>query len=141
MSDKKIRSRRLFLKKAAGTAMGVVGFPCIVPSSALGRAGSIAPSNRITLGFIGAGTQSKNLIRSFLNSPGTRMLAACDVDKLKVQRAQNMVEQHYAKNAGGTYKGCKSYGDFRDLLARDDIDAVVIATPGTSVRIRDTASR
>ncbi|MBA7690920.1 Inositol 2-dehydrogenase/D-chiro-inositol 3-dehydrogenase [subsurface metagenome] len=122
-------NRRAFIKRAAGTAAGVVSFPYIVSSSALGRAGGTAASDRITLGFIGTGKQSKHLMRSFLNSRGTHVLAGCDVDKLKLKRGQEIVEDHYAKKAGGTYKGYASYGDFRDLLARDDIDAVVIATP------------
>lgn len=121
-------NRRQFIKKTIGTA-AAVSFPYIVPASALGQAGDVAPSGRITLGFIGAGKQSKHLMRSFLNSPGTHVLAACDVDKLKLARGQKIVEDHYAKKSGGTYKGCDTYGDFRELLARNDIDAVVISTP------------
>jgi len=113
-------NRRAFIKRAAGTAAAVVSFPYIVSSSALGRAGGTAASDRITLGFIGTGKQSKHLMRSFLNSAGTHVLAACDVDKLKLERGQKIVEDHYAKKGGGTYKGCKSYGDFRELVARDD---------------------
>jgi len=121
-------SRRAFLKRSANISIAVVGFPYLVPCSALGKAGSVAPSNRITLGFIGTGKQSKHLIESFLR-PDTQMLAACDVDKLKLQRALNMAEEYYAEKTGDTYKGCAGYSDFRDLLAREDIDAVVIATP------------
>ncbi|MFZ2145809.1 MAG: Gfo/Idh/MocA family oxidoreductase [Sedimentisphaerales bacterium] len=122
-------NRRQFIKRAAGTAAAIISFPQIVPASALGQAGDVAPSERITLGFIGAGKQSKHLMSSFLNSPGTHVLAACDVDKLKLARGQKIVEDHYAEKSGGTYKGCDAYGDFRELLARDDIDAVVISTP------------
>ena len=129
MIKKRDINRRQFLKSAAGIAVGSVTFPYIVSSSALGRDGSVAPSNRIVLGFIGAGKQSKHLMRSFLNSPGTHVLAACDVDKLKLSRGKRIVEDHYANKSGGTYKGCDTYGDFRELLARDDIDAVVISTP------------
>jgi len=121
-------NRRQFIKNTIGTA-AAISFPYVVPAFALGQAGNTAPSERITLGFIGAGKQSKHLMRSFLNSPGTHVLAACDVDKLKLARGQKMVEDHYAKKSGGTYKGCDIYGDFRELLARDDIDAVVISTP------------
>ncbi len=122
-------SRRQFLKSTAGLAAGAITFPYIIPSSALGKAGTVAPSNRITLGFIGTGKQSKRLMKSFLNSPGTQVLAGCDVDKLKRERGQKIVEEYYWQKAGGTYKGCETYGDFRELLARADIDAVVIATP------------
>ena len=122
-------NRRQFIKQVAGTTAAAMVFPYIVPASALGRAGNAAPSERITLGFIGTGKQSKHLMRSFLNSPGTHVVAGCDVDKLKLQRGKKIVEDHYAGKNGGSYKGCDTYGDFRDLLARDDIDAVVISTP------------
>jgi len=129
MTDKNSIDRRQFLKKATKITAAAAAFPYFVPSAALGKAGTVAPSNRITLGFIGTGKQSKHLIKSFLNASGTCVLAACDVDKLKLKRAKDMVEQHYTSQTPGTYKGCKCYGDFRELIARDDIDAVVIATP------------
>ncbi len=128
MKQKEI-GRRQFLSRAAGTAMGAVALPYFVPASVFAGVGNAAPSDRITLGFIGAGKQSKHLMRSFLNSPGTHVVAACDVDKLKLARGRKIVEDHYAGKSGGMYKGCDTYGDFRDLLARDDIDAVVISTP------------
>jgi predicted dehydrogenase len=121
-------SRRQFLKRATGTAMGAVALPYFVPASVFAGAGN-APSERITLGFIGAGKQSKHLMKSFLNSPGTHVVAACDVDKLKLARGKKIVEDHYARKSGGSYKGCDTYGDFRDVIGRDDIDAVVISTP------------
>jgi predicted dehydrogenase len=117
--------RRRFLK----AAVAVVGLPYFVRSSALGGSGDAPASERITLGFIGSGKQSQHLIRSFLNSPGTQMLAVCDVDKLKLQRGQKIAEDHYAGKTGQPYKGCAAYDDFRELLARDDVDAVVISTP------------
>ena len=122
-------TRRQFLTRVAGTAVGVVGIPYIVNSSALGQGGSTAASERITLGFIGCGKQGTYLLRSFLNSHGTQVVAVCDVDKLKLDRAKGVTEDHYAGRNGGSYKGCAAYGDFREVLARKDIDAVVIATP------------
>ncbi len=114
--------RRDFLKGALGAA----AFPYIVPSSVFG---ADAPSERIVIGLIGTGKQSKYLQRSFMGA-GTQVVAGCDVDKLKLARAEKMANDHYAKaRADGTWKGFKSYGDFRELLARKDIDAVVIATP------------
>ena len=129
MTGRNSIGRRQFLKVAVGTAVGAIGFPYVLPSSALGKPGNVAPSERITLGFIGTGKQSQHLMRSFLNSPGTHVVAGCDVDKLKLERGKKIVEDHYASRSGGTYKGCDTYGDFRELLARDDIDAVVISTP------------
>ncbi len=119
-------NRRDFIRTAAGTAAAVAAFPYVVPSSVLGAE---APSGRITIGFIACGKQSQHLMRSFLNSRGTHVVAACDVDKLKLERGKGIVEKHYAQKGNGSYKGCDTYDDFRVLLARDDIDAVVISTP------------
>ncbi len=129
MGSRQRLSRRRFLGTAAGTAAGVIGIPYIVSSSALGQGGRTAPSERITIGFIACGKQSKHLMRSFLNSPGTHVVAACDVDKLKLERGKGIIEGHYSQKGVSSYKGCDTYGDFRELLARDDIDAVVISTP------------
>jgi predicted dehydrogenase len=129
MAETRRINRRQFIGRAVGTAVAAVAFPHVVPASALAGAGNAAPSERITLGFIGAGKQSQHLMRSFLNSPGAHVVAACDVDRLKLERGKKIVEDFYASKSGVTYKGCDTYGDFRDLLARSDIDAVVISTP------------
>lgn len=122
----RIIGRRGFLKRVAGAAV-MMGLPSIVPASVFGAG---APSERIVLGFIGCGKQSQHLMRCFLGSPGTQVVAACDVDKLKLERSsKGIVERHYADRKDGSYKGCDAYGDFRDLLVRTDIDAVVISTP------------
>jgi len=123
MMNKNDISRRQFLKKSAGTAVGVIGFPYIVQSSALGRAGKVAPSNRITMGCIGVGWQGTNNMNSFLREKDCQILAVCDVDKNHLQRAANRVNNHY-KN-----KDCALYHDFREVIARDDIDAVSIGLP------------
>jgi len=109
----------------------MMALPYFVPASALGKADTAAPSERITLGFIGSGKQSQHLIRSFLNSPGTQVLAVCDVDRLKLERGAKIVADFYAQKSTQPHNGpfCTLYGDFRDLLARNDIDAVVISTP------------
>ena len=96
MSIAKRMSRRRFLRRAAGTTAGVVGFPFVVPASALGQGGRTTAGDRITIGFIGSGKQSKHLMRSFLNCPGTQVVASCDVDKLKLVRGKGIVEGHYA---------------------------------------------
>jgi predicted dehydrogenase len=121
-------NRRDFLKRAAGAA-AVATVPYVVPSSVLGARGQTAPSERIVIGFIACGKQSQHLMRCFL-LPSTQVVAACDVDKLKLERsAKNIVEKYYADRKDGSYKGCSRYHDFHELLARPDIDAVVISTP------------
>lgn len=120
--QKKNINRRQFLKRTAGTA-AAIGFPCIVPSSALGQAGSVAPSERITMGCIGTGWQGTSNLESFINEKNCQVIAVCDIDKNHLQKAVNIVNDHYEN------KDCAVYHDFRNLLARDDIDAVCISLP------------
>ena len=92
--------------------------------------GASAPSNRVTLGHIGVGGQGGGLLEGFLGLPQGQSLATADPMKSRREGAAARINNHYAAaTAQGSYKGCKAYNDFRELLARDDIDAVVIATP------------
>jgi len=117
-------NRRHFLKSAAGVSVAAVGFPYLVRSSALGNAGSVAPSERITLGFIGTGDHGRNVnMKNFLVNADAHALAVCDVDPVNRNIARDMVNEKYG-NAD-----CATYSDFREVLARDDIDAVMISTP------------
>ena len=133
-------ARRTFLKNAASVAGAVAAFPYIVPSSALGGAGGVAPSNRIVMGCIGTGNQGTNDMNDFLQDKRVQIVAVCDVNRESAgywdnriggrEPAKRIVTEHYARtSAPGTYKGCRAYEDFRDLLARDDIDAVLVAIP------------
>lgn len=121
-------SRRQFLKSSAAAASTVLLAPTIVPSSVFG---ANAPSNRITVGMIGMGRQAYySNLKSFLSASDTQVIAACDVDVWRLDNAKKAVEKHYAKEqASGKFKGCSIYKDFRELLARTDIDAVMISTP------------
>jgi predicted dehydrogenase len=95
----------------------------------LGKDGAVAPSDRIVLGFIGVGMMGRGHLRCFLGFDDARVVAVCDVDAWRREHAKTTVEQTYAEQkASGTYQGCRAYTDLRELLARDDIDAVVIAT-------------
>jgi predicted dehydrogenase len=119
-------SRRRFLQGSAAAA----AIPLIVPRSALGAAQQPAASERITLGFIGVGTQGRGLLNGFLGQKDVQVLAVCDVDTNRRENARKMVEQRYADAMkSGAYRGCGIYNDFRDLIGRKDINAVVIATP------------
>lgn len=128
MKDK-LTDRRAFLRRAAGAALGAAGLPYIVSSSAMGEAGNVSPSNRITLGCIGLGNQGSALMRSFLGIPDVQIVAVCDVHSTKRQGARDVVAKHYTGRQNGNYKGCSAFGDFRDLIGRADIDAVTIAPP------------
>lgn len=117
-------TRRRFLKATliAGTA------PLVLRSGLW--AGDSAPSKRIGLGFIGVGKQGHDLLRACVPRDDFRVLAVSDVDTDRRNLSKATVEKEYAQERkSGAYKGCDTYGDFRELLARKDIDAVVIATP------------
>ena len=124
-------SRRDFAQKAASALLGFT----IVPRFVLGGTrpdGSkyIAPSDIISLGFIGTGKQGRGLTTSFLSTNETRIVAISEVYKAKAQLTLDRIKAHYEKNTGlGAYADIPVYNDFRELLSRKDIDAVVIATP------------
>jgi predicted dehydrogenase len=134
------RSRRAFLRTTVQASAAGLAFPTIVPGSALGLSGTVAPSNQVTVGIIGTGNQGFNDIRSFLRDHRVRILAVCDVNREssgywegKVggrEPARREVEKHYAdQRRAGTYRGCDAYVDYREVLGRDDIDAVEVCTP------------
>ena len=119
-------TRRQFLKGSAVAATGCL-VPTIVPASVFG---ADAPSNRITIGFVGVGRMGMGDLQELLGHKEAQIVAVCDVDSNRVRNAQKTVEAHYAKqNSGGTYKGCATYGDYRELVTQDDIDAVCVVTP------------
>lgn len=113
-------SRRQFIKSVPAA----LAVPCIVPASALGAGDSVPPSERITLGIIGTGGRGQSNMRSFLPLSGAEVVAVCDVFRDRREKAARVVAQHYG-NEGN--RGCQAYNDFRDVLARDDIDAVVVS--------------
>ncbi|MBI3191626.1 MAG: Gfo/Idh/MocA family oxidoreductase, partial [Pedosphaera parvula] len=132
-------TRRRFLQ----TASLAVAAPLILPGSVWGQNKRPAPSGRIAIGVIGVGVMGMGDMNSFLDLEDAQVVAVCDVDRLHYrdkdwgkgaaygrEPAKKRVETYYAKeNRGGTFKGCQAYSDFRELCARPDIDAVVVATP------------
>lgn len=117
-----MQTRRKFIKQAATIASGAVAAPMIVPSSVLGMGGAVAPSERITLGGIGMGGRGKGDLRAFLGQKGVEVLAVCDVQKSKREQAAAIVNKHRGDQS------CAKYRDLRDIIARKDIDAMLIAT-------------
>jgi myo-inositol 2-dehydrogenase / D-chiro-inositol 1-dehydrogenase len=124
-------TRRTFLQRTATAAATAFTAPLIVPSSVLGGDGAVAPSNRITIGFIGTGRQSTYAnIPGFLREADAQCVAVCDVDSWRMEGARQAIDDAYAKRQpSGTFKGCATFRDWRELLARKDIDAVMISTP------------
>lgn len=116
-------SRRSFLQAAlaAGAA------PLILPSRIWSA--ETKPNSRLNIGVIGTGKQAGGHLSGFMNRPDVHLVAVCDVDTNRRANAKRIVEETYAKKTEASYKGCESYNDFRELIARKDIDAVVIVTP------------
>ncbi len=122
-------NRRAFLKNSVSTVSSAVALPYAITSTALGNQGVPAASERITVGHIGVGGQGGGLLRGFLNVDACQSVAVCDCFATRRTGRADMVNKHYAKQNTKANKGCATYTDFRELLARDDIDAVVVATP------------
>ncbi|MFG0251576.1 MAG: Gfo/Idh/MocA family protein, partial [Phycisphaerales bacterium JB038] len=90
----------------------------------------VQPSNRLTMGVIGCGGMGNANLGAFLRQAEVQVVAVCDPDRGHREATRQRIEKHYAgRSATGDFKGCDAYNDYRDLLARDDIDAVIQATP------------
>jgi predicted dehydrogenase len=114
-------SRRHFL---IGTA-AACSAPWIVPAAALGRGGQLPPSERITIGMLGVGNRGSHSLRAMQPLPDHQVLAIADPRRDRAESAQQLVQAFYAQRVGNEqYRGCAIYNDFRDLVARDDIQAV-----------------
>jgi predicted dehydrogenase len=125
------QTRRSFIKTAVLGGVGAVALPTLLHSRIW--AAEPPPTSRLTVGFIGMGKQSRGLLRQFLGQ-GTQVVAVCDVDTTRREDARATVDKYYAQRGkpdaqGAASAGCAAYNDFRELIAREDIDAVCIATP------------
>jgi len=117
-------TRRGLLKQASFAGAAVAGFPYLVRPSAVGAAGTVAPSERIAMGFIGTGGHGRDMnIRSFLAQDDAQAVVVCDVDPQQMAMAEMMVNDKYGN------KDCATTQDWREVVARADIDAVMISTP------------
>jgi predicted dehydrogenase len=114
-------ARRRFLKTALSAGAAVMA-PQIIPSSALGLDGAVPPSERIVIGGIGIGNRGIYDLSCFLEQPDVQFKAVCDIKAARRDAVKKFVDERYKNN------DCVTYRDFRELLARDDIDGVLIAT-------------
>jgi predicted dehydrogenase len=123
----------------AATA-GSAAAPLVIPSAVLGLGGATAPSERITIGSIGVGMMGRGHFRILAGYPDVQLLALSDVDAWRRNHSTEVLREAYGqRQPSGQFHGFKAYNDFRELLDRDDIDAVIIATgerwhPAISVR-------
>ncbi|MBI2301639.1 MAG: Gfo/Idh/MocA family oxidoreductase [Armatimonadetes bacterium] len=114
--------RRAFLKGAVSAGAGMALFHS-VPAGAQGKVGRPAPSNRIQMGAIGLGGMGRGNLGGFLGMPDVQVVAVCDVDRNHLGSAKAAVDGRYGN------QDCAAYVDFRELLARGDIDALSVGTP------------
>lgn len=115
-------TRRRFFKQAAAASTTAYSLPTIIPNSVLGQGSRVAPSNRIVLGAIGVGSMGKGDMKSLMRAEAVQVVAVCDVVEKRCQEARGIVDAQYQS------QDCRMYNDFRELLARQDIDAVSITT-------------
>ncbi len=121
-------SRRTLLARASAMAAACTS-PWVIPGSALGKDGATAPSNRITIGSIGVGMMGGGHFGIFAKYPDVQLVALSDLDPWRRNAAHERLQSAYRERSrSGLLRGFAMYPDFRDLLARQDIDAVVIAT-------------
>lgn len=119
-------SRRNWLKQALAAGL----FPAIIPSSALGLDGSVAPSNRINIGQVGLGWIGGSHLSTMLGRSDAQYVAVCDVNPQRVNSVRDRINHHYAGRTGrDAYQGCGAYADFREMLRHESLDAVIVATP------------
>jgi predicted dehydrogenase len=122
MSKKTTRFHRRGFLKTALSASAAVMAPQIIPSSALGRDGAVPPSERIVLGGIGIGNRGTYDLGCFLDQKDVQFVAVCDIKQARRDAVKKMTDKQYGN------QDCGQYRDFRELLDRRDIDAVLIAT-------------
>jgi hypothetical protein len=122
MSDRRrALTRRQFLKRAAG-ASAVLTLPQFIPGAALGAGGAVAPSERIVMGGLGLGGRGRGDLNCLMQNPDAQFVATCDVQKQRREQVKKMVDEHYGN------QDCVLYRDMHEILAREDIDAMLIAT-------------
>lgn len=121
MRMKEALSRRALLSRATKAA-AIATVPYFVPGTALGMSNTFAPSNRIVMGGLGIGPRGREDLRHFLENPDVQFVAVCDAQAERRNMVKQMVDEHY----GNT--DCRTYQNMFEFLARDDIDAVLIAT-------------
>ena len=118
--------RRRFLARAAVAAAA----PWFVPAAALGRGRRAAAGERITVGVIGTGVRGGDALNKLLPLGDAQVVAICDVRTPRRQSALERTARFYADESGrDTHRGCAGYNDFRELLARDDVDALLLMSP------------
>jgi predicted dehydrogenase len=123
MADKRRHTRRRFLRQATTGAAATIVAPYFVPARVLGAGGATPPSDRIVMGVIGQGGMGRHNLGEFMNDGEVQMVALCDVDRSHLDGGLAAVKEKYGND------DCQGFGDFRELLAVDGLEAVAVVTP------------
>ena len=131
--------RRTFIKNSGIAAAAVISAPMIISACSRGKDGHPGPSDKVNLAVIGAGNQGSNDTRGFLEDDRVQITAVCDVNEISAgywdgkvagrKHVKEFVEAHYSEKTGKKFKGVREFTDFREVMDRKDIDAVLIALP------------
>jgi len=132
-------NRRNFIKLSSTIGAATIAVPTIISACARGKNGHVAPSDRVNLMFIGSGNQAMNDLNDFLTDKRVQITGICDVNKQSSgywngkmggrEIGINLVNGYYSRLLGKNYTGCKSFEDFREVIARKDVDAVEVVIP------------
>ncbi|MEI7423799.1 MAG: Gfo/Idh/MocA family oxidoreductase [Prolixibacteraceae bacterium] len=132
-------NRRNFIKKTGEAAVSAIAVPTIISACARGKNGHVAPSERVNLAFIGSGNQAMNDIKDFITDKRVQITGICDVNKYSAgywdgkpggrEVGINLVNSLYSELYGKKYDSCRGFEDFREVIARRDIDAVEVVIP------------
>lgn len=115
--------RRKFLRRVAAASSGALIVPSIIPASALGKNGFVAPSDRIVMAVIGAGSQGKSNMTNLVRNKAVQFVAVCDVDEKHQRQAKGALQKYYKSS------DIRTYGDYRDVLDKEKLDAALISVP------------
>ncbi len=122
--------RKMLRRRFLSTAGAALATPMLVSANALGLEGGVSANDRIIVGAIGCGVRGSSAIDRALRASECQVVAVCDVRRPRLLRAQEKCNGHYGRgDAKASYKGCKAYHEYRELLAREDIDAVLLTPP------------
>ena len=117
-------SRRDFVRKSTSAVVGAFVLPSIIPASAMGLGGQTPPSDRVVMGLIGAGSQGNSDMRDFLRLKNqVQFVSLCDVDERRLESTKATVDKSFGNN------DCRTYVDYREFMAKESLDAVLIAIP------------
>src|SRR5262245_60316794 len=117
-------TRRAFLQRNL-MAASALALPQIIPANLLGRGGTVAPSNKVTVGLIGKGLMGSGHLERLDYDSSFQLVAVCDVDSVRREKGRTAVDDIYAATQSGSAgRVCTGYNDYREVLARSDIDAV-----------------